>query len=83
MWGMSLVSDDSRLIIQLASEWIHLGMDLAKENSPATLERAIRCFDEAIALRRTLPLEENPFFRYGPERGLGQPRGCDGAIGRK
>ncbi len=48
---------------------MHQGMDLANENSATTLEQAIRCFDEAIALRRTLPLEENHFFRYGLSAG--------------
>jgi hypothetical protein len=65
---MSVVSEDAHLN-QLASDWMHRGMDLAKENSAATLERAVRCFDEAIVLRRTLPLEENHFYRYGLSAG--------------
>ncbi len=48
---------------------MHQGIDLAKENSVITLERAVRCFDEAIALRSTLPLEENHFYRYGLSAG--------------
>jgi tetratricopeptide (TPR) repeat protein len=66
---MSLLSNDSRHKNQLASDWMHRGMDLANENSEATLEQAVRCFDEAIALRRTLPLDENHFFRYGLSAG--------------
>ena len=48
---------------------MHRGMDLVKENSPEELQKAIRCFDEAIALRSALPLAENPFFRYGLSAG--------------
>ncbi|SDT89018.1 hypothetical protein SAMN05444156_0467 [Verrucomicrobium sp. GAS474] len=58
-----------RRLNQEASDWMHRGMDLLPETSPAALEEAIRCFDRAIALRRTLPLEENPFFRYGLSAG--------------
>jgi hypothetical protein len=54
---------------QLASDWMHRGMDLAGKNSVKALKKAIRCFDEAIQLRRTLPLEDNPFFRYGLSAG--------------
>lgn len=66
---MSLVLNDSCLKNQLASDWMHQGMDLANKNSTTTLEQAIRCFDEAIALRGTLPLDENHFFRYGLSAG--------------
>lgn len=48
---------------------MHRGMDLAEQNSVPAQEQAIRCFDEAIALRRKLPLEENPFFSYGLSAG--------------
>lgn len=48
-----------------ASVWMHRGIDLLNTNLPANLEEAVRCFDEAIALRRTLPLGENPRYRYG------------------
>ncbi len=54
---------------QLASDWMHRGIDLLNEGSVVTLEKAVRCFDEAIALRRTLPLDENDFFRYGLSAG--------------
>jgi hypothetical protein len=66
---MSLPLNDSQHKNQLASDWMHRGMDLVNENSEAALEKAIRCFDEAIALRRTLPLDENHFFRYGLSAG--------------
>ena len=48
---------------------MHQGIDLLEETDPAALEKAVRCFDRAIALRRTLPLEEEPFFRYGLSAG--------------
>ena len=54
---------------ELASEWMHRGMDLAKEDSALQLKEAISCFDEAIALRRNLPLEDIPWFRYGLSAG--------------
>lgn len=66
---MSSLSHDLHARNQLASDWMHQGIDLAQDASSATLEKAIRCFDEAIALRRTLPLEENPFYRYGLSAG--------------
>ncbi len=44
---------------------MHRGMDLMETNLPANLEEAVRCFDEAIALRLTLPLAENSRHRYG------------------
>ena len=66
---MSLTANEVQRNNLLASDWMHRGIDLANENSEATLERAVRCFDEAIALRRTLPLEDNAFFRYGLSAG--------------
>lgn len=50
---------------EAASVWMHRGIDLLHENGPTSLEEAVRCFDEAIALRRTLPLAEDPRYRYG------------------
>ncbi len=64
-----MVSDDLHHKNQLASDWMHRGIDLLNENSGATLAQAVLCFDEAIALRLTLPLDENPFFRYGLSAG--------------
>jgi tetratricopeptide (TPR) repeat protein len=47
-----------------ASDWMHRGIDLLNANSPTGLEEAVRCFDQAIALRRALPSAENPRDRY-------------------
>jgi len=44
---------------------MHRGIDLLNGNDPAGLEKAVACFDQAIALRRTLPLAEEPRHRYG------------------
>ncbi|HEY8966677.1 MAG TPA: hypothetical protein VIM58_09550, partial [Candidatus Methylacidiphilales bacterium] len=54
-----------------ASAWMHRGMDVLAEAAPSAskLEEAVGHFDRAIALRRTLPLAENPFFRYGLSAG--------------
>lgn len=49
----------------LACGWMHRGLDLLKANSPASLGEAVSCFDQAIALRRSLPLTTNAWFRYG------------------
>jgi tetratricopeptide (TPR) repeat protein len=62
---MSRPAQDPRLIDRRASEWMHQGIDLMNQNAPAALEQAVKCFDQAIALRRTLPLAENPRHRYG------------------
>jgi tetratricopeptide (TPR) repeat protein len=54
---------------QLASRWMHRGMALANLNStPAVLE-AVSCFDRAIALRQTLPVATDPWFRYALSAG--------------
>jgi len=66
---MSFAQEEWRLKNQWASDWMHQGIDLLGEDSAAALEQAVRCFDQAIALRRTLPLAENPFLRYGLSAG--------------
>jgi len=50
---------------ELAGRWMHRGIDLLQANSWSSLREAARCFDQAIALRRALPLAENPRRRYG------------------
>ena len=49
----------------LANAWTQRGIALLNESTPASLGEAITCFDRAIALRRSLPLEEDPWFRFG------------------
>jgi len=66
---MSFAQDEWRVKNQLASDWMHQGIDLLNESSAASLERAVRCFDQAIALRLQLPWAENPFLRYGLSAG--------------
>jgi tetratricopeptide (TPR) repeat protein len=41
------------------------GLELLETNTPTSLHEAVQCFDDAIALRRELPLAENSWFRYG------------------
>lgn len=41
------------------------GIALLGENTPASLADSLRCFERAIELRSTLPLEENSWYRYG------------------
>src|SRR5262245_42422313 len=41
------------------------GLELLEANTPASLREAVQCFDDAITLRRELPLSENCWFRYG------------------
>lgn len=50
---------------ELSSNWMHRGIDLMNAGDLAGLAEAVQCFDQAIALRRTLPLAENPRYRYG------------------
>src|ERR1043166_3961122 len=40
------------------------GLALLEENTPASLTASLRWFGAAIELRRTLPLDENPWYRY-------------------
>jgi tetratricopeptide (TPR) repeat protein len=47
-----------------ASEWMKRGIVLLKENTTASLTASLRWFEGAIELRRTLPLGENPWYRY-------------------
>jgi len=44
---------------------MHRGMDWMAQAAPGAQEKAIACFNRAIALRRKLPLAENPRYRYG------------------
>jgi tetratricopeptide (TPR) repeat protein len=67
--NMGLDSESITIRNQLASDWMHRGMALAEAGTPASLEEAIGCFDEVIALRQTLLLAENPWFRYGLSAG--------------
>lgn len=66
---MSSVARNATACNELASDWMHRGMALLEETSSAKLEEAVECFDKAIALRQTLPLDENPWFRYGLSAG--------------
>jgi hypothetical protein len=61
---MSLIPDNWRLEKQQASDWMHQGIDLLNEGSAISLNRAVYCFDEAIALRRALPLSGHPRHAY-------------------
>jgi hypothetical protein len=41
------------------------GLELLEAGTSANLRNAVKCFDDAIALRTTLPLAENCWYRYG------------------
>jgi hypothetical protein len=56
---MHLVSCDSALEIQLASDCTNRGIDLLNQNSAFSLPLAIRCFDESLTLLENLPPKEN------------------------
>jgi tetratricopeptide (TPR) repeat protein len=62
---MPLFAQDPREIDQRASDWMHRGMDWMAQGAQGAQEKAIACFNRAIALRRKLPLAENPRHRYG------------------
>lgn len=48
----------------LASGWMKRGIALLKENTTASLTSSLPWFEGAIELRRTLPLDEKPWYRY-------------------
>jgi hypothetical protein len=48
----------------MASRWMKRGIALLNENTAASLAASLHWFEGAIELRRTLPLEENPWYRY-------------------
>jgi len=58
-------SDGNAQLNLLASGRMESGIALLNGGAPEALREAIRCFDEAIELRRRLPLVENSGFRYG------------------
>jgi hypothetical protein len=60
----STPSEANAQLNDLASSRMESGIALLNRGTPEDLNQAIRFFDEAIELRRGLPLEENPGFRY-------------------
>jgi hypothetical protein len=62
---MALFAQDPREIDQRASDWMHRGMDWMAQAAPGAQEKAIACYNRAIALRRRLPLAQVPRYRYG------------------
>lgn len=54
---------------ELANGVSHRGIALLSANDPVVLPEALHCFETAIVLRRDLPLEENPWFRWGLSAG--------------
>lgn len=52
-----------------ASVWMKRGLALLHEPSHERLKAAIGCFDQAIEIRKTLPVETTPWFAYGLSAG--------------
>jgi tetratricopeptide (TPR) repeat protein len=48
-----------------ANQWTLRGIALLSCREPAALPEALACFEQAISLRRDLPLELQPWFRWG------------------
>jgi hypothetical protein len=48
----------------MASGWMKRGIVLLNENTTASLTASLVWFEGAIELRRSLPLEGNPWYRY-------------------
>jgi hypothetical protein len=48
----------------MASGWMKRGIALLNENTTASLTSSLHWFEGAIELRRTLPLDENSWYRY-------------------
>lgn len=49
---------------ELASQWMKRGIALLHQNTTDSLTEALRYFDRAIAVRQTLPISENAWYRY-------------------
>lgn len=47
-----------------AKTWMKRGIALLSANDMQALPEALRCFDEALALRRLLPVEQNSWCRW-------------------
>lgn len=75
---------------ELANVLSHRGIALLSSGKAELLPEALHCFESAIVLRRDLPLEENPWFRWGLSAGwmnrgdgltrLGGPAGLVEAV---
>ncbi len=61
----TLTRDAASQLDQQANAHLLRGLALLEENRIPSLRAAVRCFDEAIALRCQLPIAENCWFRYG------------------
>ena len=48
----------------MASGWMKRGIALLNENTEESLTASLQWFDGAIELRRSLPLQERPWYRY-------------------
>jgi hypothetical protein len=48
----------------LASQWMKRGIALLNESTRTSLAHSVVSFERAIALRRSLPLQENGWYRY-------------------
>ncbi|HYF36304.1 MAG TPA: hypothetical protein VD994_13500 [Prosthecobacter sp.] len=55
--------DDERHV--LANQWTQRGIALLSSGHAETLPEALKCFETAIELRRSLPLEAQPWYRWG------------------
>lgn len=47
-----------------AKVWMKRGIALLSANNPEVLPDALNCFDQALAIRQTLPFEESTWFRW-------------------
>jgi tetratricopeptide (TPR) repeat protein len=66
--GRSLSADEAgpgpEITNAAASQWMKRGITLLTENAIQALTESLPCFDEAIRLRRALPLADNAWYRY-------------------
>jgi len=56
---------DAHAVDREASVVMKRGLRLITDATPAAIAEALECFDQAIELRRDLPIDEVPQFRYG------------------
>ncbi|WP_395748057.1 hypothetical protein [Prosthecobacter sp.] len=48
----------------VAKTWMQRGIALLSASNPASLQEAMHCFDQALAIRRELPFEGSAWFRW-------------------
>lgn len=88
--GLQGMPEDAMQRHELANGISQRGILLLSANDVSLLPEALWCFEKAIVLRRDLPLDDNPWFRWGLSAGwmnrgdvltrMGKPELLDEAV---